>query len=81
MRTDVPASTCKIRRADPGDAETVQRISADAYITAYMSVLGRSRNPLQKITGLALKSARFGFWRSKASRLELLFWRKVPNIC
>jgi ribosomal protein S18 acetylase RimI-like enzyme len=34
-----------IRRADPGDAETVRRISADAYIPAYMAVLGTIPKP------------------------------------
>ena len=45
MRVDVPASTSKIRRADPGDADTVQRISADAYIPAYITVLGTIPKP------------------------------------
>ena len=30
----------EFRRADPGDKEAIQRISADAYIPAYMAVLG-----------------------------------------
>jgi hypothetical protein len=41
----MPTSTAKIRRADPGDAQTAQRISADAYIPAYMSVLGMIPRP------------------------------------
>jgi len=35
----------KIRRADPGDADTVRRISADAYVPAYMAVLGTIPKP------------------------------------
>lgn len=41
----MPTNTAKIRRADPGDEQTVQRISADAYIPAYMSVLGTIPRP------------------------------------
>jgi ribosomal protein S18 acetylase RimI-like enzyme len=35
----------KMRRADPGDRDTVQRISADAYTPAYMAVLGAIPKP------------------------------------
>ena len=41
----MPTNTAKIRRADPGDAQTAHRISADAYIPAYMSVLGTIPRP------------------------------------
>ena len=34
-----------VGRADPRDADTVQRISADAYIPAYMTVLGTIPKP------------------------------------
>jgi|SRR5579884_1565251 len=39
------ANAVKMRRAGPGDADTVQRISADAYIPAYMAVLGTIPKP------------------------------------
>jgi ribosomal protein S18 acetylase RimI-like enzyme len=42
---DMPANSAKIRRAGPEDADTVQRISADAYIPAYMAVLGTIPKP------------------------------------
>jgi len=35
----------KIRPAGPGDGNTIQRISADAYIPAYMAVLGTIPKP------------------------------------
>src|SRR5215471_9404954 len=35
----------KFRRADPGDKEAIQRISADAYVPAYMAVLGTIPKP------------------------------------
>src|SRR5215471_13118764 len=35
----------RIRRADARDTETVRRISADAYISAYMAVLGTIPKP------------------------------------
>lgn len=38
-------ATVKIRRANSLDCETVQRISADAYIPAYMAVLGTIPKP------------------------------------
>jgi ribosomal protein S18 acetylase RimI-like enzyme len=41
MRTNA----ANIRRAVPGDAEMVQRISADAYIPAYVAVLGTIPKP------------------------------------
>jgi hypothetical protein len=41
----MPTNTAKIGRAAPGDADTVQRISADAYIPAYMAVLGTIPKP------------------------------------
>ena len=41
----MPTNIAKIRRADPGDADTVQRISADAYIPTYMAVLGTVPKP------------------------------------
>jgi len=41
----MPTNTAKIRRAAPGDADTVQRISADPYIPAYMAVLGTIPKP------------------------------------
>ena len=40
-----PQNTSKIRRAVPGDVDIVQRVSADAYIPAYMSVLGTLPKP------------------------------------
>ena len=40
-----PQNTSKIRRAVPGDVDIVQRVSADAYIPAYMSVLGTIPKP------------------------------------
>jgi hypothetical protein len=42
---NMPTKTSKIRRAAPGDVDIVQRISADAYIPAYMSVLGTIPKP------------------------------------
>ena len=44
-RADMPTKTSKIRRAVPGDVDMVQRVSADAYIPAYMSVLGTIPKP------------------------------------
>lgn len=44
-RAEMPTKTFKIRRAVPSDADMVQRISADAYIPAYMSVLGTIPKP------------------------------------
>jgi ribosomal protein S18 acetylase RimI-like enzyme len=41
----MPTNTVKIRRADPRDADTVQRISADAYIPAYTAMLGTIPKP------------------------------------
>jgi ribosomal protein S18 acetylase RimI-like enzyme len=38
-------TSLKIRRADPGDTEAVRRISADAYVLAYMAVLGTIPRP------------------------------------
>ena len=35
----------KFRRADPGDKEAIQRISADAYVPAYMAILGTIPKP------------------------------------
>jgi hypothetical protein len=35
----------KIRRADPVDKEAIQRISADAYVPAYMAILGTIPKP------------------------------------
>jgi len=45
VRADILTNTAKIRRTDPGDADTVQRISADAYIPAYMAALGTVPKP------------------------------------
>jgi ribosomal protein S18 acetylase RimI-like enzyme len=45
MRAKMPTNTAKIRQADPSDVELVQRISADAYIPAYMAVLGTIPKP------------------------------------
>jgi ribosomal protein S18 acetylase RimI-like enzyme len=41
----MPTKTSKIRLAVPGDVDMVQRVSADAYIPAYMSVLGTIPKP------------------------------------
>src|SRR5215469_1083046 len=41
----MPTNTAKIRRADPGDADAVQRISSDAYIPPYTAVLGTVPKP------------------------------------
>lgn len=41
----MPINTARIRRAGPEDVETVQRISAEAYIPAYMAVLGTVPKP------------------------------------
>jgi ribosomal protein S18 acetylase RimI-like enzyme len=43
--TEMPTNAANIRRAGPGDAEMVQRISADAYIPAYVAVLGTIPKP------------------------------------
>ena len=45
MGAEVPTKTSKIRRAAPRDVGMVQRVSADAYIPAYMSVLGTIPKP------------------------------------
>jgi ribosomal protein S18 acetylase RimI-like enzyme len=39
------SKTVRIRRAGPEDVKTVQRISADSYIRAYMAVLGTIPKP------------------------------------
>jgi ribosomal protein S18 acetylase RimI-like enzyme len=44
-RPDMATKTSQIRRAVPGDADMVQRLSAEAYIPAYMSVLGTIPKP------------------------------------
>jgi hypothetical protein len=36
---------------DPGDADTVRRISADAYVPAYMAVLGTIPKPVTEDYG------------------------------
>src|SRR6516225_4317094 len=41
MRT----TAIKFRRADPVDKEAIQRISADAYVPAYMTILGTIPKP------------------------------------
>src|SRR5882762_6885843 len=41
----MPSKTAKMRRASFDDVDTVQRISADAYIPAYMAVLGAVPKP------------------------------------
>jgi GNAT superfamily N-acetyltransferase len=41
----MPITGVKLRRADTVDKEAVQRISADAYIPAYMAVLGTIPKP------------------------------------
>jgi ribosomal protein S18 acetylase RimI-like enzyme len=41
----MPIAGVKLRRADTVDKEAVQRISADAYIPAYMAVLGTIPKP------------------------------------
>lgn len=55
---DMLANAVKMRRAGLDDVDTIQRISADAYIPAYMAV-PRSQPP--RITAHALRGARFGF--------------------
>lgn len=45
VRADMPTDAAKIRRAVSPDADTVQRISADAYIPAYTAVLGTIPKP------------------------------------
>jgi ribosomal protein S18 acetylase RimI-like enzyme len=45
MSVKTLTNTAKIRCAGPGDASTVQQISANAYIPAYMSVLGTIPKP------------------------------------
>jgi ribosomal protein S18 acetylase RimI-like enzyme len=41
----MPITGVKLRRADTVDKEAVQRISADAYIPAYMAVIGTIPKP------------------------------------
>ena len=41
----MPTNTAKIRRAYPGDADAVQRISSDAYIPPCTAVLGTVPKP------------------------------------
>jgi ribosomal protein S18 acetylase RimI-like enzyme len=41
----MPATAVTFRRADPVDKDAIQRISADAYIPAYMAVLGTIPKP------------------------------------
>jgi ribosomal protein S18 acetylase RimI-like enzyme len=45
----------KMRLADPGDGDTVQRISADAYTPAYMAVLGTIPKPATEDYGLRIQ--------------------------
>ena len=59
--TEMPTNAAKIRRAGPGDADMVQRISADAYIPAYVAVLGTIPKPATEDYGPRIERARFGF--------------------
>jgi ribosomal protein S18 acetylase RimI-like enzyme len=52
----MPATRTRIRRAAPEDAETVQRISADAYIPAYMAVLGAIPKPATEDYGSRIET-------------------------
>jgi ribosomal protein S18 acetylase RimI-like enzyme len=49
-------SAVNIRPAGPGDGNTVQRISADAYIPAYMAVLGTIPKPATEDYGLRIQN-------------------------
>ena len=49
------SSAVKLRRADTFDKEAVQRISADAYIPAYMAVLGTIPKPATEDYGARIE--------------------------
>jgi ribosomal protein S18 acetylase RimI-like enzyme len=49
------SSAVKLRRADTLDKEAVQRISADAYIPAYMAVLGTIPKPATEDYGARIE--------------------------
>jgi hypothetical protein len=49
----------KFRRADPGDKEAIQRISADAYVPAYMAVLGTIPKPATEDYGPRIRKTLF----------------------
>jgi ribosomal protein S18 acetylase RimI-like enzyme len=51
----MPTVAAKFRRADPVDKEAIQRISADAYIPAYMTVLGTIPKPATEDYGTRIE--------------------------
>jgi ribosomal protein S18 acetylase RimI-like enzyme len=55
LATDRAFRPRKIRRADQSDLAVVQRISADAYITAYVPMLGYIPLPAEENYGLRIE--------------------------
>ena len=51
----MPTARVEFRRANTVDKETIQRISADAYIPAYMAVLGTIPKPATEDYGVRIQ--------------------------
>ena len=51
----MPTVAVKFRRANPVDKEAIQRISADAYVPAYMAVLGTIPKPATEDYGTRIE--------------------------
>jgi ribosomal protein S18 acetylase RimI-like enzyme len=51
----MPTTPVKLRRANAADKEAIQRISADAYVPAYMAVLGTIPKPATEDYGARIE--------------------------
>jgi hypothetical protein len=51
----MPTVAVKFRRANPVDKGAIQRISADAYVPAYMAVLGTIPKPATEDYGIRIE--------------------------
>ena len=51
----MPTISVKFRRANPVDKEVIQRISADAYVPAYMAALGTIPKPATEDYGTRIE--------------------------
>jgi hypothetical protein len=71
----------EFRRADPGDKEAIQRISADAYVPGYMAVLGTIPKPAREDYGPRIDKGEVWIWKLKVSQQALLSSKRGQITC
>jgi hypothetical protein len=74
----MPITGVKFRRADIVDKKAVQRINVDAYVPAYMAVLGTIPKPATEDYGARIEKGEVWILEVEGEPTGSPSWKKTP---